>query len=170
MSKINPFLYEQMDSWLNRLERCPTKIINFSLLFISLVGGLSNQHQHLPSSSPSTLLYPVFLSAPLPRSINVLLFHTSWIYYFLLIFDFSFSMFEFFFGRFLFGISWDSFFLCFVAPSASYNARTQREATQVRPRKMNLIVVAMNRTWQSYLSSRLLHVPPLFSLHFPFRI
>lgn len=113
MSKINPFLYEQMDSWLNRLERCPTKIINFSLLFISLVGGLSNQHQHLPSSSPSTLLYPVFLSAPLPRSINVLLFHTSWIYYFLLIFDFSFSMFEFFFGRFLFGISWDSFFFVF---------------------------------------------------------
>lgn len=62
------------------------------------------------------------------------------------------------------------FFFFFLFRGAVSVVRTQREAAQVRPRRMNLIVVAMNRTWQSNLSTRLLHVPPLFSLHFPFRI
>lgn len=173
-----------MDSWLNRLERCPTKSINFSfsLLFISLVGGLGNQHrhqqqqqhQHLLSPSPcsglpspcSALAFP-----SVPRSINVLLFYTSWIYYFLLIFDFSdFPCLIFFFWHFV-RFFFPHFFFFFLFRGAVGVVRTSREAAQWRPRRMILIVVAKNRTWQSSLSTRLLlHVPPLFSLHFPFRI
>lgn len=79
-------------------------------------------------------------------------------------------MFDFFLAVFCLAFREILFFFFFLFRGAVSVVRTQREAARVRPRRMNLIVVAMNRTWQSNLSTRLLHVPPLFSLHFPFRI